>query len=1334
MSTKRTSLQERYELGEVLGRGGMGIVYKAYDTLMKRHVALKTILELDNLESIQLFYKEWSLLATMVHPNVISIYDIGEFAQGAVKKPFFVMPLLPGSTLDKLIKDGGPAMTVPGVLGIIGQACRGLHAAHEQGLVHRDIKPSNIFVMDDHSVKIIDFGIARGASANSRTMMRGTLHYMAPEQFDMKPASPLSDLFALGVVTYEALTRHRPFQGASDNEIIAALQKRNPPPVSELNPDAGYAISQVVNKAIAKKPSSRFSSVREFGEALEKAMRNEPLDYFSTVRIKPRLDRAKKSFEQGDYDFASEVLSELEMEGQLDPDISTLRGRLEQAMRQIQVQQLVDCGRRFFEASEYSLATRKIQEAIELDPANTAALALKEQVDKQRQQQKIGDWMAEARRHVRNGDFREAGEALDNVLKLNPGDAEALAMLPEVRRQEQAASEARDESERLYEAAWHAWERGETTSALSQIEALLAADPASDRSDAYRSFRDQLLSEREASKRAYEEARRNLSSGDFEAALAICRQWLSKHPGHALFKALQVEVEDGRRQNRNAVIAATDQRVELEPDLDKRVAILEEALRVYAGETHFERALQLARDKRDMVNSIAAKARFFEERGQLDEALEQWRVLGSIHPEQPGLASEIERLNKRRSRPPSPPPPSPPPPPAVEPPVVEPPAGEPRVVSQRPKRLVYGAAAGIALLAVLASVAYRHSHQGPAAAGAGGSKVNLRAFPAGAAISVDGKPCGSSGCEIELPPGSHRAEASLDGYQTATSEFQLLAAPLEINLTLQPVPGLSAPPSIAVSTDLTEAAVLLDDAPAGQIQSGELELPNLAPGKHRLSLQSGAFQASVPIEISPGAIPKVDGPMKTAGLKALVVARAGAEARIYSSVDGSRVNVDGKPAGIIVPDGLGVTGLAPGPHEVVLDAPSGAHQKIAFDSGPSSRLLASFSTDGEVGVLRIVADDGATVYLNGEKYRRTTSNGRLLVYLTPKQYTVRVEKEAFATPPEQVATLKLGEETKLEFKLLPARASLSVRNSVPGTEVWLDGARLGAVRPDGSFSSDVDPGKHVVLLKSEYYKPIQAERLFAVGKPVEVDGKLESAVGILKIEINPPGKGTRLRLRRQGAPDREIAETALSLPEGAYTITASTPQYQDGSVAVQVTANRAVTASLVLKPVEKVPERFQERSRTFTMADWEKTGGWTRDGSDLTRRGGDFVLAPAPFGPGTIMFTVQSRHGKRLEWVLNFRDTKNYCLFQLDDKNFTRSEVVNGKRIDGPKISHGASRKEFIGIGILVTARAIQHRILRAGQWLTLDTWDRPGTQGSFGFHLPGKDEIALSDFRFTPE
>src|ERR1700694_2972739 len=111
MGSKRTNLQERYELRDVIGRGGMGVVYKALDTLMNREVALKTIIAVGNAASVDLFFKEWSLLATMVHPNVIGIYDIGEFEEDGMKKPFFVMPMLPGAALDRLIRDGSPRLT-----------------------------------------------------------------------------------------------------------------------------------------------------------------------------------------------------------------------------------------------------------------------------------------------------------------------------------------------------------------------------------------------------------------------------------------------------------------------------------------------------------------------------------------------------------------------------------------------------------------------------------------------------------------------------------------------------------------------------------------------------------------------------------------------------------------------------------------------------------------------------------------------------------------------------------------------------------------------------------------------------------------------------------------------------------------------------------------------------------------------------------------------------------------------------------------------------------------------------------------------------------------------
>ncbi len=633
----------------------MGVVYTAYDRLMNREVALKTILDIENPEVLALFYKEWSTLVTMVHPNVINIYDIGEFEQDGAKKPFFVMPLLPGVTLDQLIKEGSPRLSVSGVVAIIEQAARGLHAAHEQGLVHRDVKPSNIFVMDDGSVKIIDFGIARVGSAHSKTTLKGTLYYIAPEQLNMKPPTPLSDLFALGVVTYEALTRRRPFQGSSESEIVEAIQRHSPPPISEVNHEVPYAISQVVHKAMAKQPWHRFFNIREYGDSLTKALRNEPLEYFDEAKIKPRLERAAQNYEKGDYEFASEILSELEAEGHLDQNIALLRGQVDQAVRQIRIKQMLENARRFFEAAEYPLALRKVQEALELDPHDTTALSLKAVVEKERREKKISEWITLARQHVENQAFRQAREALDNVLQIKPNDTDALQLAAEIGRREQEVARVRDEKAKLYQAAMQAWEKGEMSSALSKLELLIALDrgmPETDtaRSNTYQSFYNTVHSEHNALRNAYDEARRNLAADNFEGALAICRQYLAKYPNHALFQALKFDVEERQRQSLSAVVAETDRRVESEPDLDRRLAILEEVLKTYPGETHFVRAMQLVRDKRDLVHSIVSKARFFEENNQFIEALDQWQILKSIHEKQPGLAFEIERLIKRRDQ------------------------------------------------------------------------------------------------------------------------------------------------------------------------------------------------------------------------------------------------------------------------------------------------------------------------------------------------------------------------------------------------------------------------------------------------------------------------------------------------------------------------------------------------------------------------------------------------------------------------------------------------------------------------------------------------------------
>ena len=140
---------DRYELRDVLGEGGMGVVFRAYDIKTKSLVALKTMRDGSDPLAVELFTKEWSVLASISHPNIVDIRDVGEFEENGDKKPFFVMPLLPGTTLAKLIETSSARLEVERVIGIVTQVCRGLQAAHERGLVHRDIKPSNIFVMED---------------------------------------------------------------------------------------------------------------------------------------------------------------------------------------------------------------------------------------------------------------------------------------------------------------------------------------------------------------------------------------------------------------------------------------------------------------------------------------------------------------------------------------------------------------------------------------------------------------------------------------------------------------------------------------------------------------------------------------------------------------------------------------------------------------------------------------------------------------------------------------------------------------------------------------------------------------------------------------------------------------------------------------------------------------------------------------------------------------------------------------------------------------------------------------------------------------------------------
>ena len=221
----------------------------------------------------------------------------------------------------------------------------------------------------------------------------------------MKSPSPQSDIYALGVVAYETLTRRRPFDGFTETEIVNSILHSTPPPASDLNPNVPFVVSQVICKAMARQPWHRYKSAREFGEVLLRASRGEHIDYFDVSKVRPRLERAEKSFEEGDDSFAVEILAELEGEGHLMPEIGMLRRRLDERVRQQRIKQLLDSARRFFKAEEHTLALKKTQEALESDPNDVGALSLKGEIEKAYRQKKIGEWIGIARQHIANNAF-----------------------------------------------------------------------------------------------------------------------------------------------------------------------------------------------------------------------------------------------------------------------------------------------------------------------------------------------------------------------------------------------------------------------------------------------------------------------------------------------------------------------------------------------------------------------------------------------------------------------------------------------------------------------------------------------------------------------------------------------------------------------------------------------------------------------------------------------------------------------------------------------------------------------------------------------------------------
>src|ERR1700719_3193356 len=252
----------RYEILQEIGRGAMGVVFKAQDPVIGRLIAVKTITAsvAENPGLLERFRREAKAAGAVQHPNIVTIYEMGE-ADGV---PFIAMEYLEGESLDALISRRAPG-SLQQKVGYLVQTCRALQYAHRRGVIHRDIKPANIVVTVEGVVKVVDFGIALLASTSKTQTgtLLGTLAYMSPQQLRGKRADARSDIWAVGVVLYELLTGRRPFGGENQAAVVLSILQDDPVPLCDILRERPHQLDTIVRRTLAKDDATRYQSMEE---------------------------------------------------------------------------------------------------------------------------------------------------------------------------------------------------------------------------------------------------------------------------------------------------------------------------------------------------------------------------------------------------------------------------------------------------------------------------------------------------------------------------------------------------------------------------------------------------------------------------------------------------------------------------------------------------------------------------------------------------------------------------------------------------------------------------------------------------------------------------------------------------------------------------------------------------------------------------------------------------------------------------------------------------------------------------------------------------------------
>jgi predicted Ser/Thr protein kinase len=419
----------KYDILEVLGRGGMGVVYRARDARLGRIVAIKMLTEgfSGSTDMLRRFYEESNRHAGLHHNNIVVVFDAGD--QNG--EPYIVMEFVEGDGLDKIVKKE-ERLPPEKALSIVEQVCMALAYAHKKGVIHRDIKPANIILQRNGTIKLLDFGIARDETRSDATMtstgtLVGTPPYMAPERFRGMTIDGRSDIFSVGVLLYQLVTGRLPFD-AEYPAVIEQILSFNPPVPSALVADCPASLDAIVVRALAKSPLDRYSDADEMAMDLHDAIQS-----VTRARIAELMADAEEHFNQREFHAARTSLNQLM---RLDTQnvagrrlLSLVEQRLAEQERNRRVQDLTRLAQQAADEREWERALALCDEALGLNPASvTLADVRKTIIDSKQTQERVSQLLQESANLRKKGELTRAQAQAASAQKLDPLNSQIMAL------------------------------------------------------------------------------------------------------------------------------------------------------------------------------------------------------------------------------------------------------------------------------------------------------------------------------------------------------------------------------------------------------------------------------------------------------------------------------------------------------------------------------------------------------------------------------------------------------------------------------------------------------------------------------------------------------------------------------------------------------------------------------------------------------------------------------------------------------------------------------------------------------------------------------------------